>query len=60
MTLEIWERVMPSLDGRILVQSAFQRLTTSYRRHFIHRDTLTAASAIYKGMSYVPPRWSPR
>lgn len=44
---------MQSLDGRFLpCPQSFEQMTNMrffVRRHFIHRDTLAAASAIYKG-----------
>lgn len=44
---------MQLLEGMFAYAFSRTSLTSLPRRHNIHRDTLTAASAIYKGMSFV-------
>jgi hypothetical protein len=44
-------RVMQLLDGKYcIIDSSTQKLMVDSSRHLLHRDTLSAASAIYKGM----------
>lgn len=48
---------MPSLDGaQCIIGSPVHSLTIGLSRHILHRDTLGAASAIYKGRLKPPSR----